>query len=590
MTRLLQTLCAQLQRRCAISVLFVLASLLATAPNAMGQGCPSKTGDCLKPHGGPGCTDLICCSTICQLDPLCCEEWDGACATQADKLCSALCGATAAGNCYAPNPTPSCSDQVCCELVCTIDFFCCQTAWDANCALLASFSCGGGKGGKCGDPESGDCNDPNGVPACNDEACCTSVCEIEPSCCESAWDMICVALADSLCGESCILNPPFNTPIELEDCGEELNDPCNGGEPQPLACGDSVTGKFRSATDVDVYQLDLVDDDSDGGIRVKISLISNISTRLDILTDPCDFASPLLTVQSDTCLESVSIACVPSGALYARISSDKAADPCGDDKHYLLSLGCIDYCEEPCENQEDCLLPHGSPGCADPSCCALVCESFPACCEWEWDFLCAQQAAQLCGGPSPENDLCENATPAYTGSTPFRQSLSTVDSIDPNACIDESTTTSGDVWFSHVVECDSQLLIGTCSTIDFDSIVEVFRGTCQDMQLLDCTDDTPACSFGTSLVQIVEPICGETLLIRVSGKGDSIGTGDLTIVCLGSICPCSGDFNNDNVVNGQDMGLFLVEWGKTNSPADLDGNGVVDGNDLGLFLVSWGPC
>ncbi|MDG2021133.1 MAG: GC-type dockerin domain-anchored protein, partial [Phycisphaerales bacterium] len=54
---------------------------------------------------------------------------------------------------------------------------------------------------------------------------------------------------------------------------------------------------------------------------------------------------------------------------------------------------------------------------------------------------------------------------------------------------------------------------------------------------------------------------------------------------------CSGDFNSDGEVNGQDLGLFLVEWGEcAGCAADFNGDGYVNGEDLGVFLVAWGPC
>ena len=331
-------------------------------------------------------------------------------------------------------------------------------------------------------------------------------------------------------------------------------------------CNDSVAGNFRSSSDVDVYQLSLNDENGDGAVRLRISLLSTIETTLQLLTDPCDSATPLLTLQADMCLEYTTIACIDVETAYLRIISEKPADPCGEAPHYLITVQCNDYCGEPCENQEDCLVPHDSPGCNDHKCCELVCNTAPGCCQWQWDSICSQLAVEICGGDPPVNDTCQDAMPALLGNTPFRQALSTPETIDPNKCTDPAISINGDVWFSHTVNCDAQLLIGTCSTIDFDSIVEVFRGTCEGLELLDCSDDTPACTFGTSLAQIDSAACGETLLIRVSGKDDSFGSGDLSIICLGSNCPCPTDLNNDNVVNGMDMGLFLTDWNQNEIP------------------------
>ena len=44
-------------------------------------------------------------------------------------------------------------------------------------------------------------------------------------------------------------------------------------------------------------------------------------------------------------------------------------------------------------------------------------------------------------------------------------------------------------------------------------------------------------------------------------------------------------------MNGEDLGLFLVEWGAcVGCAADFNTDGFVNGEDLGVFLVAWGPC
>ena len=53
---------------------------------------------------------------------------------------------------------------------------------------------------------------------------------------------------------------------------------------------------------------------------------------------------------------------------------------------------------------------------------------------------------------------------------------------------------------------------------------------------------------------------------------------------------CPSDFNNDDVVDGIDLGILLSSWGQSNSTADLNGDNLVDGNDLGILLSSWGGC
>ncbi len=54
---------------------------------------------------------------------------------------------------------------------------------------------------------------------------------------------------------------------------------------------------------------------------------------------------------------------------------------------------------------------------------------------------------------------------------------------------------------------------------------------------------------------------------------------------------CTGDLNEDGVIDGADLGVQLSAWGPcTGCAADINGSGVVDGADLGLLLGAWGIC
>lgn len=51
------------------------------------------------------------------------------------------CGAPNAGPCGVVNPLPYCSDAACCFTVCEADPFCCEVTWDSTCATNANASC-----------------------------------------------------------------------------------------------------------------------------------------------------------------------------------------------------------------------------------------------------------------------------------------------------------------------------------------------------------------------------------------------------------------------------------------------------------------
>jgi hypothetical protein len=62
--------------------------------------------------------------------------------------------------------------------------------------------------------------------------------------------------------------------------------------------------------------------------------------------------------------------------------------------------------------------------------------------------------------------------------------------------------------------------------------------------------------------------------------------------CGGSACPA--DLNDDNFVNGSDLGILLGSWGACplsgGCVADLNDDNFVNGADLGVLLNEWGSC
>jgi hypothetical protein len=53
-----------------------------------------------------------------------------------------ICGDVFAGDCFvAHSTTKGCTDSTCCQIVCTLDPYCCTAAWDAMCATIAGQNC-----------------------------------------------------------------------------------------------------------------------------------------------------------------------------------------------------------------------------------------------------------------------------------------------------------------------------------------------------------------------------------------------------------------------------------------------------------------
>ena len=164
----------------------------------------------------PASNDKRCCQAVCAIDPICCDTtWDLECVRIARTVPSCPCGADwdcgdpCAGGCCVANFTPKCDDESCCDAVCAVDSFCCDTEWDLSCATQANqtSACTGVDDAcpapQCGDNDSGSCCFANGTPSCNSATCCTTVCNIDPICCQVGWDSVCVALAVDNCPDVC---------------------------------------------------------------------------------------------------------------------------------------------------------------------------------------------------------------------------------------------------------------------------------------------------------------------------------------------------------------------------------------------------
>ncbi|MFO0873673.1 MAG: hypothetical protein U0575_06835 [Phycisphaerales bacterium] len=584
------------------------ATTLAMGRAASGQ-CVSAPGNCLIPHGTPGCSDPECCGFVCFVDPDCCDtQWDVFCVELASENCPGLCGALASGDCFSTHANPACSDMTCCELVCQFDQYCCLEAWDTNCAVLASFQCAT-VGGTCGDPLAGDCfaTHPNG--ACADGPCCEAVCIIDPTCCSSSWDFLCVYIAENACGANCTLDCPPLALFEDEVCGVPSNDPCifptAGAAPEPLQCGQTICGRINEQggpPDVDVFSINLADPDGDGMVHLFIELRAAFKGFAAVIPAPCGaLASSPIVASSVKCVSGFADACVPAGAYRIVVTSGEFPTPGGQEVDcpvnglYWVKATCKQDCGPVCgPNAGSCFASHPNPGCDTPACCDTICGMLPPCCESAWDITCASEAITLCGGGPPANDACANCTPITNGDWAFSTIGATTDGPNlPGTCNEGFGLQFGqDVWFCYDATCDALVTVETCDAVDYDSRIAVYTGPCDALQLVTCNDDGSGCLQVDTSKAIFQAICGETYRFRVGGFDTAIGSGTLSVSCgFGPECPppCPEDLNGDGKVDGADLGLLLGNW-SFSSLGDIDGNGIVDGADLGLLLGAWGDC
>ncbi|MGH1346393.1 MAG: hypothetical protein ACRBN8_32805 [Nannocystales bacterium] len=101
---------------------------------------------------------------------------------------------------------PACDE--CVAEICAVDPYCCNTAWDSICVGEVQSVCNqvqcDASVGSCahsvcgtGTSLSGGCDTPISP------SCTSAICNVDPYCCNTAWDSICVGEVVSVCGLSC---------------------------------------------------------------------------------------------------------------------------------------------------------------------------------------------------------------------------------------------------------------------------------------------------------------------------------------------------------------------------------------------------
>lgn len=164
---------------------------------------PISAGAC---DDGDDCTENdLCVNGQCVGTPIDCDDMN-ACTTDScvGGLCEHefICGCSG-GDCCTPSVGVGCTDAACCECVCALDPFCCSTQWDGLCVGEAIDDCPDACPCDCGDPSRGDCCSAHSNPHCDDEACCDCVCAIDSFCCETVWDSLCAEEAACECATEC---------------------------------------------------------------------------------------------------------------------------------------------------------------------------------------------------------------------------------------------------------------------------------------------------------------------------------------------------------------------------------------------------
>jgi len=574
------------------------------AASAVHAQCPT-TSSCLSPHATPGCDSAACCTTVCAVDPLCCaSDWDASCVGLANTSCIGYCGAAVSGSCYSAHANPACDNAACCAAVCTADPFCCDTQWDVTCAQFAGFTCQGTPG-TCGVTQAS-CFKAHAQGACDDVACCTAVCSVDPSCCAQSWDSICVTIATQTCVAGCAPAVEAGSVVEAEGCDERANDPCyaaTGGTPQSVAINTQLRGTLgrppssTNGLDVDVFRVTVPDPDGDGLARVTVEFSSSPQAWAALVpAGTCvPMSASLLHLASNFCVVTTSAAqCIPAGTYSLVVAGGTYPAFGGSDitciagNAYTAKVVVAQNCTPCTATAPSCYLPHDSAGCNTPACCTAVCANDAFCCEQVWDATCVELAINGCLTGPPSYDTCASAAAISVGSVTLNTGRAQLELPQPSSCGAGATFTR-DIWCTYLSDRTGTMELRTCGSW-FDTVVAVYTGSCASPTQVACNDNVTGCpGVGSSKVTFTAQ-CGQRYLFRIGPKTGQGGDVAITLAAgQSNLCPnCPEDLNNSGSVDSLDIAFLLNAWGT--AAADLNGDGTTSSPDMAVLLNAWGTC
>ena len=141
--------------------------------------------------------------------------------------------------------------------------------------------------------------------------------------------------------------------------------------------------------------------------------------------------------------------------------------------------------------------------------------------------------------PPPVNDDCANAIVTALSTV---EAFDTTDAtqMDPFPC---GATGGPDVWYSFTTATDGDFQFSACGS-GYDTVMEVFTGTCGALTSVQCNDDNfAACGPGNnSQLTLTGTTSGTTYLVRIGGFNGATGVGQLEIT---DVTPPPGASPND---------------------------------------------
>lgn len=405
--------------------------------------CGLCIDDCCVSHGQPGCVDGGCAACVCAADAFCCEiGWDTACVGSVWANCTALCGCTqfvGEGSCCSVQTDAGCIDGACQGCVCALDSFCCDVSWDTACVECAEGgsgflgACEGGAcldicgcvacgDGACNGPEgcdncpkdcgfcANDCCVDHGTQGCSDTVCADCVCELDPFCCEMAWDSQCVGEVFADCADTC---PCTEVVSEASCCTAHDGVGCSNIACQACVCS---VDAYCCSVAWDIACVDCAEGGAGFEGACGGSDCGTACVCVGCGNSICDGGENCATCPGDCggcpggcCEPQDGVGCDDGSCVDCVCAVDEYC--CG----VAWDTTCVDQVYAACGNSCACTQGVGTgsccevqpaAGCGDPQCQSCVCALDSFCCTIAWDFACVE-----CTGDGPGFDnLCLETT------------------------------------------------------------------------------------------------------------------------------------------------------------------------------------
>ncbi len=406
------------------------------------------------------------------------------------------------------------------------------------------------------------------TPGCSDATCCPLICAVDPFCCTTAWDGICVDAAIEQC------SPDF--------LSTWATDPATGHRyrvvsPQSFDEADA----FIAAANADFVSID--------------SGRENNWVRREFAAELPGLDPSFVRIGfTDSAAEGIFTWTNGSPVGFTRWAPGEPNNFGNEDTTILspisglwndIAAGAVfhsvaEQFDPVCINASgSCFTPHG-PGCNDQSCCNEVCFADPFCCDVEWDSICVNRATATCNittiGPAIVNPATGSRY-RLVGAGSWLQVAKV--GIQQQGRLVTIETAAENEW----IRQNFLTIAGQPTTA-----------------WIGATDQRVEDSFGW--------IGGEPLTFTAWAPGEPNDSGageDFTVMLSNGLwndvpneltafgiieIPCSADLDGDGLISGPDLGILLGAWGSAVSVADVNGDATVDAADLAVLLGAWGAC